>query len=253
MEGGYKLLLVFFAGLAMGFVNTVSAAGSMISLPALIFMGLPPSVANGSNRVAVIFNSLSSVWGFRSKGLHAGREVWIYSLLCVPGAVLGAIYAVHLPEVWFNRILAVVMLLFLLFSRWNPAAGKQSEDPQSGKAAGRWWFLGTGFYGGFLQAGSGFLLMAGGMLFARLDLLRTNYYKAIITLVYTLAAFPVFLWSGKISWPAACCLALGASAGGWIGSRWSVAKGEKRIRQLVTLVIVLMSFKLLFFGQIGIN
>lgn len=225
----------------------------MISLPVLIFIGLPPSVANGSNRIAVIFNSLASIWGFRSKGLRAGREVWVFSLLCVPGAVLGALYAVQLPEIWFNRILAVVMLLFLLLSQWKPEKKETSEEDKTGSWSGRFWFLGTGFYGGFLQAGSGFLLMAGGILFARLDWVRTNHYKAIITLVYTLAAFPVFLWSGKISWAAGLSLAAGAAAGGWIGSRWSVAEGENRIRKVVTIVIVLMSLKLLFFGQIGIN
>jgi len=247
MHEYWKLLLLFGVGSIAGFINVNAGGGSTITLPSLIFMGLDSGLANGTNRVGILFQNISSVSSFRHQKVHQFRQSFILSLFTLPGAVIGALLSIRVSNEWFQRILAFVMIgivCSMLFKR----SGQNSTD--IGRNHTQHWLiypamLGIGFYGGFIQAGVGYLLMASLYHLLRIGLIQVNMHKVFIVMIYTIPALSIFIWTGNVNWGYGLILAAGMAFGGWMGARTAVKGGEKMIRMILILAILLMAVKLL--------
>jgi len=243
------LIVLFLAGLIAGFINVMAGGGSALTLPILIFLGLDGSVANGTNRLAILIQNVFAVYGFKQNRLTAFRKSFGYAAVTLPGALAGAFIATKLDNFWFNKILAVV-IIFIVFSMVLPKPGKKSEGTDYKPKSQLFLYLslfGVGFYGGFIQAGVGFLLMATLFYLAGLDLIKVNMHKVFIVLIYTIPAFLVFAFSGNVDWLLGMVLAAGNGLGGWIGAHVSVKKGEKAIRLILIVMLIGMAVKLFIF------
>ncbi|MEM6738273.1 MAG: sulfite exporter TauE/SafE family protein [Bacteroidota bacterium] len=243
-------ILLVFAGAFAGFINSIAGGGSLVIMPLLIFMGLPSAEANGSNRVAIFIQNIFSVAGYRSKGVYVFPfAIWV-AIPAVLGAIIGSKIAVDISDQYFNRILAVVMMTVMGITILKPNLEKATEAVLSRKKI---WvsvliFFLLGIYGGFIQAGIGFLIIAALTTVHRLDMARTNSIKVFVILSYTLAAVTVFYLENKIRWEYGLTLASGNSVGGWIGSRWSVGKSDQLIRMILLIMVLILSVKLWFFS-----
>ncbi|UXX78342.1 sulfite exporter TauE/SafE family protein [Reichenbachiella carrageenanivorans] len=246
----YEYLLIFGSGLIAGFLNVVAGGGSLLTLPILIFLGLPPAVANGTNRVGIFLQNIFAVSGFKSKGVSSFRfSIWL-SISALFGAIIGAKIAVDISGELFNRILAVVMMLVIVITVFNPnKSGKVQEELMSKgrQTASIIAFFFVGIYGGFIQAGVGFIIIATLTSINHLSLVKTNSIKVFVALFYTIFALAVFAWEGQVDWVLGLTLAAGTSIGGWVASRWSVNKGDKWIRYFLIVTVTLMAVKLWFF------
>jgi uncharacterized membrane protein YfcA len=246
----YQALILIIAGMFAGFINTVAGGGSLITLPVMIFMGLPPAVANGSNRIALVVQNIFATAGFRSKGISAWPYSLYLSISALAGAIIGAQISVEISGVVFNRILSVVMLLVIVFTVFNPMKKNTFQmerlDPKHQKI-GIITFFFIGIYGGFIQAGVGFIVIAALSVINHMNLVKINSAKVFIILIYTISAIVIFAINGKINWLWGLVLAIGNSTGGWIGSRWQVDKGEKWIKRVLLVMVIAMSVKLWFF------
>lgn len=243
--------LLFTVGLVAGVVNVIAGGGSFLTVPLMIFLGLPPTVANGTNRLAIITQNLGAVWTFHRKKLIT-RE-WL--LLGVPpsvvGAVVGTIAAVKIGDLAFQRVLALMMVAITAWTLWNPlprVVGEGGALPTGGRRLGFMVaFFAVGLYGGFIQAGVGFLILAvtsaGG-----LDLIRGNAVKVTLALIFTPLTLVLFAASGKVDWVMALWLAAGNYLGGLAGVHLQVLKGHAWVRNVVTATIVIFAVRLLFGG-----
>ena len=243
------LIILFFVGLIAGFINVMAGGGSALTLPILIFLGLDGSIANGTNRLAILIQNVFAVYGFSQNRLSAFRKSFGYAVVTLPGALAGAFLATKLDNFWFNKILAVV-IIFIVFSMVLPKPKKKAEETENGSKSQLFLYLslfGVGFYGGFIQAGVGFLLMATLFYLAGLDLIKVNMHKVFIVLIYTIPAFLVFAFSGNVDWLLGLVLAAGNGLGGWIGAHVSVKKGEKAIRLILIIILIGMALKLFLF------
>ena len=120
MTEWYHYALLIGVGFAVGFINTVAGGGSLLSLPTLIFLGLPPAVANGTNRVAIIFQTASATAGFRSKGVSTYPFNLYLGIAALLGAIIGARIAVDVDGQTFNRVLAIIMVAVILIIIFKP-------------------------------------------------------------------------------------------------------------------------------------
>lgn len=245
-----QVLLIFVVGIVSGFVNVVGGGGSLISLPALIFMGLPAATANGTNRVALMVQSLVAIGYFRQKGFFYPKLSFLLGVPAVLGSIVGAKFAIAISDEMFNTILASVMLLVAVLIIWRPekrffsAEEKETFSPLH-LALASLAFFGVGFYGGFIQAGVGFIIIAALALITGMSLVKINTLKVFVTAIYMLSSLLVFLFSGHVHWLLGGVLAAGNALGAWWGSVFVVSKGDKWIRIFLVASVVLMAGKLL--------
>ena len=242
-----KLLLLFCVGSLAGFINVMAGGGSTITLPTLIFLGLNSSLANGTNRVAILIQNISGILSFRQEKYHEFKMSLKLSSFTLPGAIAGSIIATTISDTLFQKILAYVLIgiiISLLLPRPNQKKIEDSNHYQKN------WFIypamvAVGFYGGFIQAGVGFLLMASLYHLMRLDLVRVNMHKIFIVFIYTIPALLIFFLTQNVDLKFGLTLAAGNALGAWWSAKFSVKKGERVIRIILMVAILLMSLKLL--------
>jgi uncharacterized membrane protein YfcA len=240
----WQLFLLAGVGVLSGFLNVMAGGGSLLALPVLIFLGLPGNVANGTNRVAIVAQNASAVTSFFKKGYSELRTMLTLSLCAVPGAALGAYLGTQVSGELFNRILGGLMILLLILMSRKPRDAEPAEQPKR-LVLGHILMVAVGFYGGFIQAGVGFFLMAVLYRVVGLDLVRVNAFKVFIIGIYTLVALAIFADKGQVLWLLGAALAVGTTAGGWIGAHYTVKRGEGLIRVILNVVLVVMAIRLL--------
>jgi uncharacterized membrane protein YfcA len=244
MEPWYFPLLAV-AGIAVGFLNVMAGGGSLISLPILIFLGLEPAVANGTNRVAILVQNVTAVSSFQSRGYSEMRRSLGLALCTAPGAVAGAFAAVVVDPVLFKRILgAVLVAAVILILRKSPSSASNEGDagrPVLAHIA----MVGVGVWGGFLQAGVGFLIMPILYQLLRLDLIRVNMHKVFIVGIYTIPALLVFALQSKVWWLGGLALAVGNATGAWLATRVTITHGERAVRVVFVAAVIVMGVKLI--------
>ncbi|MCY4569153.1 MAG: sulfite exporter TauE/SafE family protein [Candidatus Poribacteria bacterium] len=248
------VLLLFGTGIAAGFLNTVAFGGSLIALPVLIFLGLPTAVANGTNRVAIFFQNLSAIMGFRRKGVSDFGYSILLAAPAVIGAVIGALIAVDIKDAVFNLILAVVMITMLVLTLINPTERLkdriESRDTRS-KIIAMVVFFFIGIYGGFIQAGVGLLVITALRLLSGIDLVRTNAIKVFVIFFYTVVALGIFIIKDKVNWYLGPTLAIGNACGAWLGSHWAVEKGDKWIKVVLIVAVLAFAIRLVWLSVSG--
>jgi len=242
--------IVLAAGLVSGFVNIVGGGGSLISLPVLIFMGLPSTVANGTNRVALMVQSIVAIGYFRQKGFFYPKLSMILGVPALLGSLLGAKFAISLSDEMFNKTLAAVMLIVLVIIIWRPEkhffkTGEEENLNRRRLAMAALTFFGVGFYGGFIQAGVGFVIIAALSLITGMSLTKINSLKVFVSAIYIFTSLLVFIYSGKVDWVLGLILAVGNAAGAYLGSVFTVAKGDRWIRIFLVVTVLIMSGKLI--------
>lgn len=251
MEHWYYYPLLAAVGFVVGIVNTMSGGGSLLTLPVLIFVGLPSAVANGTNRIAILVQSIFNIAGFRSKGaLDTSPFPWYLALIATIGSIIGTLIAIDIKDDLFNRILAVVMIVVVVFMVFQP---KRTLNDLTEKLTGKYLvysliaFFFIGIYGGFIQAGTGIFILLALSSINGLTLVKSNVIKAVVIFVYTIAALLLFGLNDKLHWPAGLAMALGQAASGWWTSRWSVNKGDGIVKVFLVVMVVFMAVKLWFF------
>ncbi|MEJ5302068.1 MAG: sulfite exporter TauE/SafE family protein [Bacteroidales bacterium] len=250
----YQIISLSLGGVFAGFVNTLAGGGSIVSLSLLMLFGLDANIANGTNRVAIIFQSLTSSETFRSNKILDLKKGRMPVIAATIGSLFGAWAATDLNKAILEKVIAIVMLAMLFFIFYKPSSwlkGNPAKYDKPVSFADVVLFLAIGFYGGFVQVGIGYLLLAGLVLQLGFDLVKANAVKVFITLVYSPFAFFVFLWNGQVSWPHALPLAAGAVAGAYWASHMAVKRGAGFVRWVLTAVVIITSLQ--SFGIVSIS
>jgi uncharacterized membrane protein YfcA len=246
-----EFLLYIVIGTLAGFLNTVAGGGSLISLPVLIFMGVPASVANATTRVGILVQNIFAVGGFHSKGVKLPFPYVIYlSLASLVGGFVGAQMAIATPDSAFNKIIAVVMVLVVLsivFDKKKKVINGDEAISPLKQVLGTIGFFLLGIYGGFIQAGIGFLVIALLTQLHHYELTKTNYIKVFAAIIYTGVAVISFALADKILWREGLMLAVGHGLGAWFGSRWSVGAGDVWIKRILVTAVIVLAVRLWFF------
>ena len=247
-----ELLILFFVGCVGGFLNVMAGGGSLLTVPIMIFMGIPGPVANGTNRIAIIAQNIAAVSAFAKQGFANFKLSLSLAIAAIPGAVTGAWVAANLPEQDFNTMLAVIMGIVMIVMSIKPTkkstqSNREHIPSKNQLIAGHVLMVGAGFWGGFIQIGVGFIMMPILHRVMGLDLVTTNSHKVFIALVYTTVALLVFATQLQLYWMHGIVLGIGMAAGGIYGARFQINKGEKSIKWVLNLVLVGFIVKLLFF------
>ena len=243
----WQVPVLALVGVLAGFLNVLAGGGSLLTLPLLIFFGLPAATANGTNRIAIFCQNIFAITGFKRQGVFPIR----LALICTPPALIGSYFganlAITVDEMVFRRLLALIMVGVLIFMIIDPMKHlQQAEKPMTPLriAVLIVSFFGVGVYGGFVQAGVGFLIITG-LLVHGLDLVRINAVKVLVVFAFTLVALGVFVVHGQVDYVLGLSLAVGNSTGGWFASHLAVKKGHEWIKRFVIATVLIFALRLL--------
>lgn len=221
-----SISLLIVAGFLAGFINTIAGGGSMLTLPALMIFGMPADIANATNRVGILLQSFAGASGFHKKGKLAPATIVPTLVPTLMGALFGSLLASYMPVSWLKPTLLVTMLGMAILMLVKPSVvappeGTPAYSLRERPTAAIGLFI-AGFYGGFIQAGVGFLIIAavaGGL---RYDLVRTNALKMAITAALTVIALVVFVARGQVLWIPGLVLAVGMVAGAMASVQFAI-------------------------------
>lgn len=239
---------VIAAGFAAGFINTLAGSGSFITLPLLIFLGLPANIANGTNRVAILLQNIIGVGSFKQQKVLNIKGGLMLAFPAVIGALIGAQIAVELDEQVMRKTIGVLMVVMLIVITIKPKRWLEGR-PENLNRNPDWKqflvFFGIGVYGGFIQAGVGIFLLAGLVLRVGYDLVHANAIKLLIVLCFTIFALVIFAINDQVRWDTGLILALGNMSGAWVASRMAVKRGANFLRWFLMVVVMFSAAYLL--------
>jgi len=245
-----KAAIIFVAGLGVGFINTLSGSGSLISLPLLIFMGMDAGMANGTNRIAVFLQTFVGLAVFKKEKILDPKAALKLGIPVVLGAIPGALIATQVPNTYFEKVLGVIfivmtILMILTPKQWN----KKFELGESFQIRLFHYiiFFFIGVYGGFLQAGVGILMLFGLVIGPGFDLIRANALKLFLTFIFTPVAIIIFWQNKQIDFTVGLVLAAGNMLGAFIAAKSAKKAGVGFIKWLVIAMILFSAIQFIFF------
>jgi len=243
----YFYPIAIAAGFLCGFINVIAGSGSLVTLPFLIFMGLPANVANGTNRIAILMQNIVGVTSYQKAGILNWKKGLSLAIPAVVGGLIGAQIAVDLNEELMEKVIGGLMVVMLVVVIVRPKRWLEGR-PELLKNTGIVQiivFFFIGIYGGFIQAGVGIFLLSGLVLASGFDLVRANAVKLLIVLSFTIFALGIFIYNDQVRWDIGPIVGIGNMIGAWVGTKMAVKKGAKFVRFLLIAVIIFSAIKLL--------
>ncbi len=238
--------LAIVAGILAGIINTLAGSGSAITLPLLVYLGIPAHEANATNRIGVVVQNVAAIFTLQQrKALNlSATDLWYTGAMAI-GGVGGAALAADLNAEAMNLAIAGMLVVVLITILLKPEQWLRSHT-DTAMTGGRPWlriplFLLIGAYGGFIQAGVGLFILSGLVLTAGYALVQANKVKLVAVLAFTLVALGVFLMQGvRLWWEVGLTLAIGQSIGAWLAARFMVEheKAKDWMRWLLIAVVV---------------
>ncbi len=249
--GLYLLLLV--AGCFAGFVNTLTGSGSVVTIAALIFAGLPANIANGTNRLGVMVQTSVGMFAFARHGkAHVQGSAW-FVVPAVLGGIVGAWLATQTSGEVFERWLGIIMVLMLFIILYKPKKWQREQSEAAGQRnlLNLIVFFAIGFYGGFIQAGIGIFLMIALVLVARFNTQESTILKLSVVFFINIPSFLIFIYYGQVDWIYGGIMAIGQSIGAFVAARFALKSQYAAIwtYRLLVAVVIASIWQLFDLGQ----
>ncbi len=247
-----QLVIIIIAGVATGAINTLAGSGSLITLPIFIFLcGLDPQMANGTNRVGVLVQTVVAIFTFRKHGNLPLKGVGWLIAATIPGAILGAWLSTQLPNDALYQAIGFLMvfMLFVIFlkpQKWLKTA--KTDSLNNRKPLTLLVFFAIGLYGGFIQAGVGIFLIAALVLMSNYDLVKGNGIKLLLVGIFNIPALIYFQSKGLVHWEYGLLMAAAQAVGAFVGAVFAnrFPKANAYIRYLLIVIVIASASK--FFG-----
>ncbi len=236
-----EVVLLVVSGVLAGFINTLAGGGSIISLSLFLFLGLPADIANGTNRIGVMVQTITSVFNFGRKRVLDFKKGLLLGVPAAIGAVAGAQIATDIDRQTFEKAIAVVLLFMIFFILFKPSVWMGNAEKAARKPGWMqlFFFFLIGLYGGFVQVGVGYFLLAALVLVAGFDLVQANALKVWVVLLYTPFALTVFIMNDQVHWGYGLTHAAGNMIGAYIASAMAIRKGVGFVKWVMIVVILL--------------
>lgn len=241
------LVLIFLAAMLGGAINAIAGGGTLVTFPAIVWLGVPPLSANATSTVALWPGAFSSMWAYRRELRGAGRWLALFTLPSAAGGVLGALLLLSTSERRFDEVVPFLVLgATLLFVLQRPISRRLSRrtaeyrEPPGPLArpsplllAGQ---FGVALYGGYFGAGIGILMLAALGAMGLTNIHRMNGLKNWGAMCINAVAAATFAASGIVNWPVALVMAAGGLAGGYGGARLALRVGQEWVRRAVVAI-----------------
>lgn len=247
----FVLVITIVVGLFAGFINVIVGSGSSVMVPILIFLGLPPHVAIGTNRFAMLFNNFTGAVGYhRKRKLHLKIAI-LFSAFAAVGAIIGSLLVLQTNPILLKQIIAFILVteaIFIIFSRKKFGVKEHLiEFTKKHYAVGCTFGFLVGLYGGFIGMAMTSILMFLLVILFSFSFIESAAIAKVITFVISLFATIIFLANLKVDFVVGIVLTLAYIVGAYFGVHSAIKMGDARIKILFVVVIVVSAIKLAFF------
>ncbi len=237
--------MLIILGLMAGVINTLAGGGSNLTVPALMVLGMPPDVANATNRVGVFLQSVVGAKGFKKHNKLPTHDFKAIILPMLIGSLMGGAVASYAPQTLLKYLLLGAMLAVatLVLVRPNVIAPPPGVTPftVADKPQSLGWLLLAGFYGGFVQAGVGFIMITAFAGVLRYDLVSSNALKVLSTLCFTAVALGIFIYNDQVEWIPGLILAAGTMVGAFIGVKMALRISQQSLKWFLFIMTLAAS------------
>ena len=241
----FNLGLLLGAAFIAGALNAIAGGGSFLTLPALVFTGMPPVIANATGTVALLPGYMSGAWGFR-EDMEAppGLSLRTLTILSLVGGAVGAALLLVTDDKTFSKIVPWLLLLATVLFAVGPWLLRQlktgaNEGASTGKAV--FGMLAVSVYGGYFNGGLGILLLALFGLLGQTKLNAMNGMKNVVSALLTAIAVVIYAWGGLVAWPQALVMMVAATAGGYFGARMARRIPAPMLRAGIVVIGLIMT------------
>jgi uncharacterized membrane protein YfcA len=247
-----KPFIILVAAFVAGAINSIAGGGTLISFPALMWVGVDPVIANATNAVALWPGSLAGALGFRRDLAAVPRWTLLLTLPALLGGGLGAVILLHTSSKTFSRIVPLLILVAtLLLASQEVIARRLRTFTESHQHPSRGWivfafsfqFL-VGIYGGYFGAGMGILMLAALGIVGMRDMHQMNGLKNLMALCINGVAAIYFAISGAVVWSDVAIMAVASITGGYLGARIAQRMGKEFVRGAVVFIGLAMTVAL---------
>ncbi|TFD70311.1 sulfite exporter TauE/SafE family protein [Cryobacterium gelidum] len=237
--------IILVAGIAAGIINVVAGAGTLITFPTLLALGIPPITANVSNTVGLVPGSIAGVYGYRRELKSEWRPVAWMAVFSAVGGVAGGLLLLVLPEDAFSQVVPFLLVIAALLSAVQPRVARyvRRKAPEGVSTDTRpitfglvLGILGTGVYGGYFGAAQGVVLLALLGILWSTDMHRANGAKNVLAGMANLVSSIIFISSGTVDWMIAVLIGVGSACGGWLGVRIGRRLSAPVLRAILVIV-----------------
>ena len=244
------LLVIFIVGLFAGFINVIVGSGSSVTIPILIFLGLPPHTAIGTNRFAMLFNNLTGAIGYHRKGKLQIRVAILFSIFAAVGAIIGALFVLKTKPTLLKQIIAFILIteaVIIVFSRKKLGLKQILSFTKKHYVVGCGFGFLVGLYGGFIGMAMTSIIIFLLVLMFGFSFIRSAAIAKVITFVISLFATIIFLANLKVDILIGVVLTISYIVGAFLGVHSAIKMGNPKIKILFVLIVVASAVKLLFF------
>lgn len=251
-------LIAMIGGAFAGVINTLAGNGSAITLTILTeLIGLPPNVANGTNRVGIFTQSVAGTYSFHKNGKLDLERAWKFIIPTIIGAIIGVIVATNVSNEQFLQVFRFLMVAMLFVILVKPKRWLKETNAKANHNL--LWvipvYLALGFYGGFIQMGMGVFYLASMVLIAQFSIIEGNAIKVFVVAAYTVLVLAIFQWKGLIDWKVGAVLAVGQTTGGYLAAQYAskFPSANVWVYRVLVFVVILAIVKLFNLHLIFLN
>lgn len=252
----FHYLLMFLAGAMAGAINTLAGSGSVFTLSVLIFSGLPVDIANGTNRVGTLAQSIIATYTFKKYGRLPFKKSLKFTIPSFFGALTGAFIATETDKNLLETIIGIIMTILLLITIFKPQQYVKA-DLRDTKYTWLQYiaFFAIGFYGGFIQAGTGLFLLVALSVLSNFDIVSANAVKILTFTLFSLPVLFIFIFTNQVNWQMGLWVAAGQSVGTFFSAKFALKSANAGVwmRRLLILMMVITILKVFGFFDLLIN
>lgn len=240
--------IIISVGLAAGFIDAIVGGGGLLTIPALLGIGLPPHLALGTNKLAASFGSLTAAFTFYKKQLLQPKLWWRCFITTAIGAVLGTITVHFIDKQWLEKILPIIIVLIAIYTIAQPYLHKSQSKLTASNASFTLKQLAQGltigFYDGFSGPGTGAFWMASSMFLYRLNLMLCAALSKAMNFTSNFISLLTFIYLGHVNWLIGLTLGISITIGAMVGVHSAIRYGERFIRPMFIAVVLIIAGKL---------
>lgn len=233
------ITLLVASGILVGIINTLAGGGTVLTISIFTAMGLPITMANGTNRIAVVLQNLTASLTFLRKKMLDVKAGLLLSIPTIIGNIAGSMLATQLDEWIFKLCLGVVLVVILIYMIFD--RHKHHLPAGHSLKLNLWhylWFFLIGLYGGYIYIGLGYVVLAITIWTLRLDIVTANILKGFVIFVSSPFSMLVFMYNGQVDYAFGLLHGLGNIIGAFLASHYAIGWGVKFVRWFTIVIVI---------------